>query len=49
VNPKKHTEVISGSHDKTIKVWDVTKPKSILTMTGHKEGIWCVNYHKDGG
>jgi len=49
VSPKKHTEIISGSHDKTIKLWDVTKPKSVLTMTGHKEGIWCVNYHKDGG
>ena len=31
-----------------MKVWDVTKPKSLMTMTGHKEGIWCVNYHKDG-
>ena len=18
------------------------------TFTGHKEGVWCVNYHKDG-
>ena len=49
VNPKKNTEFVTGSHDKTMKVWDVTKPKSLMTMTGHKEGIWCVNYHKDGG
>ncbi len=48
MNPKKTTEFVSGSHDKTMKLWDATKPKSIMTMTGHKEGIWCVNYHKDG-
>lgn len=49
VNPKKNTEFVTGSHDKTLKLWDVNKNKSVMTMTGHKEGIWCVNYHKDGG
>ena len=50
VNPKNKTEFVSGSHDKTVKVWDLNKPqKSVATLTGHKEGVWCVNYHKDGG
>lgn len=39
----------TGSHDKTIKLWDVTKPqKAQNTLTGNKEGVWCLNYSHDG-
>ena len=49
VNPKNKNEFVTGSHDKTLKLWDLNKlQKSVMTFTGHKEGVWCVNYHKDG-
>lgn len=49
VNPTKKTEFITGSHDKTLKVWDLNKPaKSLATMTGHTQGVWCVNYSPQG-
>lgn len=47
-NPVVQTEFVTGSHDKSIKLWDVNKDKSIKTMTGHTEGVWCINYNKDG-
>jgi len=48
VNPKNKNEFVTGSHDKSIKVWDVTKQTSVQTLLGHKEGVWCVNYHNSG-
>ena len=48
VNPKNANEFATGSHDKTIKLWDVNKDKSVRTLTGHKEGVWCLNYHNSG-
>lgn len=49
VNPSNKNELITGSHDKTLKVWDINRlQKSVATFTGHKEGIWCVNYHNSG-
>lgn len=47
-NPKVQGEYATGSHDKSIKIWDVTKDKSLKTLTGHKEGVWCLNYHNSG-
>ncbi len=39
----------SGSHDKTIKLWDAQKPqKALNTLTGNKNGIWSLNYSHDG-
>lgn len=47
-NPTNQNEFATGSHDKTIRLWDVQKQKSVKTLTGHKEGVWCINYNKDG-
>jgi WD40 repeat protein len=50
INPRNKNEVVTGSHDKSLKIWDLNKmQKSVATLTGHKEGVWCVNHHKDGG
>ena len=39
----------SGSHDKTIKLWDAQKPqKPLNTLTGNKAGIWSLNYDHEG-
>ena len=39
---------MTGSHDKTVRIWDVNKEKSLHTLTGHNEGVWCVNYNPAG-
>ncbi|ETO35430.1 transcriptional regulator, XRE family [Reticulomyxa filosa] len=33
----------SGSSDKTIRLWDVEKSKSLHVFNGHENGIWCVD------
>jgi WD40 repeat protein len=43
-----HNEFVTGSHDKTIKIWDVSSAKCVKTLTGNNEGIWCVNYNPNG-
>lgn len=49
VDPTSDRLFASGSHDRTIKLWDATKPsKPLNTFTGNKEGIWCVNHSNDG-
>ena len=47
-NPKNDKEFSSGSHDKSIKVWDATTQKCIKTLTGHSQGVWALEYSSDG-
>lgn len=47
-NPKSQGIYASGSHDKTIKIWDGTKGKCLKTLEGHANGVWCLNYFQDG-
>jgi F-box/WD-40 domain protein MET30 len=37
-------KLITGSMDCTLKVWDWRKGKCIRTLTGHTEGVVCLNY-----
>ena len=34
--------IVSGSHDKNVKIWDLQNGKCIQTFTGHKAPIVCV-------
>ncbi|XP_050390383.2 F-box/WD repeat-containing protein 7 isoform X1 [Patella vulgata] len=36
--------VVSGSLDKTIKVWNIKTGDLIQTLKGHTKGIWCLNF-----
>ena len=47
-NPANPNEFATGSHDKSIKIWDVNTFKSTKTLLGHQQGVWCVNYRSDG-
>ena len=38
----------SGSHDKTIKLWNAQTGQCLKTMEGHENGVWCLNYFPDG-
>lgn len=49
VDPTTLRQFASGSHDKTIKIWDAQKmTKPISTFQGNKEGIWSLEYSLDG-
>ena len=49
VDPTSEKLFATGSHDKTVKLWDATKPqKALNVLTGNKQGVWCLNYSHDG-
>jgi len=35
--------IVSGSHDKSIKVWDVSRGTCTATLTGHSGYVWSVS------
>ena len=40
--------ILSGSHDKTIKLWDVTTRAQILTIQAHSSWVHSVTFTPDG-
>jgi pleiotropic regulator 1 len=38
-------QVITGSHDKTVKMWDLRKGKTLSTLTYHKKSIRAMAAH----
>lgn len=48
MNPRDLTTFCSGSIDKTIKVWSIKSKnsKANFTLTGHEQGINCVDYFR---
>ncbi len=40
-----HAQVITGSHDKTVKMWDLRKGKTLSTLTYHKKSIRAMAAH----
>ncbi len=47
VSPDNKT-IVSGSKDKTIKVWDLETKKIKFTLEGHKGWVYCVAISPDG-
>jgi WD40 repeat protein len=41
-------QAISGSWDKTLKLWDVATGREIKTFTGHTDRVWSVAFSPDG-
>ena len=39
---------LSGSSDRTLKLWDVATGKEIRTFTGHADMVWSVAFSPDG-
>ena len=40
--------IVSGSEDKTLKVWDATSGQETLTLKGHTAGVLSVAFSPDG-
>src|SRR5262249_53998130 len=40
--------IASGSHDKTVKVWDAHSGQELLTLKGHTEKVTSVGFSADG-
>lgn len=38
---------VSGSHDCTVRVWDLSNTKCITALTGHAKVVWCVAVSSD--
>ena len=42
------TKIISGSDDKTVKIWDAITGICLKTLEGHSETVFSVAYSPDG-
>ena len=40
--------LVSGSKDKSIKLWDVENGKEIRTFNGHSDWVWSVRISPKG-
>ena len=40
--------LVSCSHDKTIKMWDLTSGSCVSTVTGHTSAVMGVSFSADG-
>ena len=41
-------KIISGSDDKTIKVWDMATGKLLTDLEGHEKSVTCVSFSANG-
>ena len=37
--------MITGAHDKTIRLWDIRKPSTMATLTYHKKSVRALAMH----
>ncbi len=42
------TRLVSGSADRTIRLWDVSTGECLETLSGHGHGVWSVAFSPDG-
>ena len=42
------SRIVSGSVDKTVRVWDAVTGEVINTLTGHSDRVWSVSFSPDG-
>ncbi|MEE1323143.1 MAG: hypothetical protein UHE91_04910, partial [Bacteroidales bacterium] len=42
------TKIISGSADKTVKIWDANTGECLKTLEGHSKYVYSVAFSPDG-
>jgi WD40 repeat protein len=42
------TQVVSGSHDKTVRLWDAVTGAALQTLEGHSGSVSSVTFSPDG-
>jgi WD40 repeat protein len=42
------TMLVSGSHDQTVRLWDVNTGECLKVLRGHDNWVWSVAYSPDG-
>ena len=42
------TKVVSGSDDKTVRIWDATTGECEQTLEGHSSAVWSASFSPDG-
>ena len=47
-NPTNKAQFLTGSHDMSVRLWDVERPASLHVFTGHEQGVWAVDVHPSG-
>lgn len=47
-HPVDNTLLVSGSSDRTIKLWNLSASKVLATLTGHTQEVWTVAFSPDG-
>jgi YD repeat-containing protein len=47
-SPFEPQKFATGSHDHSIKLWDVEKSKSLSTLKVHDKGVWSLDWHPQG-
>lgn len=40
-------KIVTGSQDRTVKLWDVDAGRCLNTLSGHKDGVRCVQFDDD--
>ena len=40
-----YLQIITGSHDSTIRLWDLAAGKTKVTLTNHKKSVRAVTLH----
>lgn len=47
--PPHPCQVITGSHDSTIRLWDLRSAKTMSTLTYHKKSVRAMTLHPEVG
>ncbi len=45
---RRMARIVSGSHDKTVRVWDAASGKELMVLRGHGGPVFAAGFSRDG-